>query len=80
MINRRNYINHAQLIDSESDLTRVLGNQSNFCLNPVILAGNSNFHRSPLRERESIFFIKKTKLILVTLPFVQASHRCLHFD
>lgn len=67
MINKRNYLNQVQLIDSECDSIRnqsIMGNQSNFVMNPPILSvnqgmistNNNNFYRSPLRERESNIF------------------------
>lgn len=71
MINKRSYLNHVQLIDSECDSMRnqsMMSNQPNFAMNPPILSvnqgmistNNNNFYRSPLRERESncLFKIK----------------------
>lgn len=71
MINKRSYLNHVQLIDSECDSMRnqsMMANQPNFAMNPPILSvnqgmistNNNNFYRSPLRERESncLFKIK----------------------
>ncbi len=42
MINKRNYINHVQLIDSECDTMRT---------QPMLSTNNNNFYRSPLRDR-----------------------------